>query len=257
MNIIDTHAHLYVDQFKDDIDDVILRAKDIGVSKILLPNIDVESINDLLNLWQSDTKLFYPMMGIHPSSIAGNYEKTLESIFDLFDKHQFVAVGEIGLDYYWSKEFIEEQKNAFIQQIRFAISKNLPIAVHCRDAFDDILDILENEQNGKLKGVLHCFTGNTHQAQRLVDIGFKMGIGGVITFKNSGLNKVVEHFDVSNFILETDSPYLAPAPYRGKRNETAYIQYIVEKLSETLSLSKQELINATWHNALEIFDIEM
>lgn len=257
MKIIDTHAHLYVEQFNDDIEAVIERAKNVGVCKILLPNIDTNSIESLINLAESDKNFFYPMMGMHPCSINENYNNDLETIFELFEKHNFIAVGEIGLDYYWSKNFVNEQKNAFIEQIRFALKKNLPIVVHCRDAFDDILDILEQEQNGSLKGVLHCFSGNYSQAKRLADIGFKLGIGGVVTFKNGGLDKVIEQFDIENFIVETDSPYLAPAPFRGKRNESAYIEYVVTKLSEVFSLTKQQVEEATYKNACQLFDIEM
>lgn len=257
MKIIDTHAHLFVEEFQRDIDDVIERAKASNVGKILLPNIDVQSVSDLIKLWKSDSSFFSPMMGIHPCSIGKSYLSDLDFIFSLFDKHEFVAVGEIGLDYYWSKEYINEQKDAFRKQIRFAKSKNLPVAVHCRDAYRDIIDILREEQGGMLNGVLHCFSGTAEDAERLTDINFKLGIGGVVTFKNSGLDKILANIDIGNIVLETDSPYLAPVPYRGKRNESAYLPYIVKKLSEIYSLNEQEVIRITTDTAMRLFDIEL
>jgi TatD DNase family protein len=255
MGLIDTHAHLYVEQFNDDIKEVILRAKSSGIEKILLPNIDVDSIDALLKLWQSDKDFFVPMMGIHPSSINKDYLSDLEKVFELFDKHSFCAVGEIGLDYYWSKEFATEQKDAFIRQIEFAKQQKLPIAVHCRDAFDDILDILEKQQDGNLQGVLHCFTGNIEEAHRLKAIGFKMGLGGVLTFKNSGLDKVVAELQLEDFILETDSPYLAPQPHRGKRNESSYLALIAKKLAEIYDREEGEIIQITSDTAKKLFRI--
>jgi TatD DNase family protein len=253
MNLIDTHAHIYVDAFDEDIDEVILRAKNNGISKILLPNIDEPTVDRLVQLWQKDTAFFYPMMGIHPCSIKKDFETQLDLIFSLFEQHPFIAVGEIGLDYYWSKDLVEAQKQAFIQQIRFAKKKNLPIAVHCRDAYDDILHILEQEQDGNLRGVLHCFTGNVDQAKRLQKIGFKMGLGGVLTFKNAGLDKVVAEFPLDNFILETDAPYLTPHPYRGKRNESGYVKLVAEKLATIYNVSVEEVGALTSKKAWELF----
>jgi TatD DNase family protein len=255
MKLIDTHAHLYVHQFDEDIDLIIQRAIECGIEKILLPNIDTDSIDALIKLWQSNTKLFCPMMGLHPSSVENNYIKNLDTVFKIFDEHPFIAVGEIGLDYYWTTEYISEQKDAFVQQIKFALSKGKPIAVHCRDSFDDILNILEKEQNGKLNGVLHCFTGNEDEARRLVQLGFKMGIGGVLTFKNSGLDKTIEKFDISHFILETDSPYLAPHPYRGKRNESSYIKLVAQKMADIYGISTEEVAQITSHTARALFHI--
>lgn len=253
MNLIDTHAHLYIDAFDEDIDAVILRAKENKVSKIFLPNIDETTSERLIELWQKDTHFFYPMMGIHPCSIKRDFKPQLELIFKLFEKYPFIAVGEIGLDYYWSKDLIEQQKEAFTQQIRFAKSKKLPIAVHCRDAYDDVLHILDQEQDGTLKGVLHCFTGNIDQAKRLEKIGFKMGLGGVLTFKNAGLDKVVAELPLENFILETDAPYLAPHPHRGKRNESAYVKLVAEKLATIYNVSLKEVETITSKIAMELF----
>lgn len=253
MNLIDTHAHLYADAFNEDIDDVILRAKENGVSKILLPNIDETTTESLIQLWQKDTNFFYPMMGIHPCSVKKDFETQLDLIFTLFEKYPFIAVGEIGLDYYWSKDLIEQQKEAFTQQIRFAKKQGLPIAVHCRDAYDDILHIIEQEQDGTLKGVLHCFTGNVEQAKRLQKANFKMGLGGVLTFKNAGLDKVASQLPIENFILETDAPYLSPHPYRGKRNESAYIKLVAEKLATIYNVSIEEVGAITSKTAGELF----
>lgn len=253
MNLIDTHAHLYVEAFDEDIDAVILRAKANGIAKVLLPNIDETTTESLIQLWQKDTDFFYPMMGIHPCSIKKDFETQLAFIFKLFEKHPFIAVGEIGLDYYWSKDLIAQQKEAFTQQIRFAKSKKLPIAVHCRDAYDDVLHILEQEQDGTLRGVLHCFTGNIDQAKRLDKMGVKIGLGGVLTFKNAGLDKVVAELALENFILETDAPYLAPHPYRGKRNESAYVKLVAEKLATIYNVSVEEVGALTSETARELF----
>lgn len=257
MKIIDTHAHLYVEEFQGDIEAVIERAKASNVGKVLLPNIDVESSSPLIKLWKSDTSFFCPMMGIHPCSIGQTYVSDLDFIFSLFNEHKFVAVGEIGLDYYWSKDYINEQKQAFKKQIQFAKNQNLPIAVHCRDAYADIISIIEEEQNGSLNGVLHCFSGTAEDAEKLIGMNFKLGIGGVVTFKNSGLDKILANIDISNLILETDSPYLAPVPYRGKRNESAYLPFVVKKLSEIYSMSEQDVVGITTETSMRLFDIEL
>lgn len=253
MKLIDTHAHLYVEQFKEDIQSVISRAKESGANKVFLPNIDETTSQNLIDLWQKDPSFFYPMMGIHPCSIKKEYKPQLEPIFKLFENYKFIAVGEIGLDYYWSKDLIEEQKAAFIEQIRFAKKNQLPIAVHCRDAYDDTLHIIEQEQDGRLRGVLHCFTGNVEQAERLVKAGFKMGLGGVLTFKNAGLDKVVAEFPIENFILETDAPYLAPHPHRGKRNESSYVKLVAQKLADIYNISIEEVAETTTKTAEELF----
>lgn len=256
MQIIDTHSHIYLEEFKEDFDAVIQRAKDNGVKKILLPNIDGASVAQINALVAMDKNYFIPMMGIHPTSVDADFQKNLELIFKEENLKNICAIGEIGLDYYWSTDFKSQQIEAFEYQIDFAKERNLPIAIHCRDAFDDILDILEKNFDDKLKGVLHCFTGNIAQAERLIAMGFYLGIGGVLTYKNSGLDKVIEQIDLKHLIVETDSPYLTPVPFRGKRNESSYTIYIVEKLAEVKNRSIAEVCSVTSQNAQKLFNLE-
>lgn len=255
MKFIDTHAHLYVEQFNEDLQNVIENAKHDNIKKVVLPNIDAASSHKLIDLYLSDQDFFVPMMGLHPGSVQDNYKEELKQIERHFFRQDFASVGEIGLDYYWDTSKINEQKAAFTTQIDWALEKNLPIAIHCREAFDDVLSILEKKQNGNLKGVLHCFTGNEEQAARLIDLNFYLGIGGVLTYKNSGLDKVLENIALKHLVLETDAPYLAPSPFRGKRNESAYILYIAEKLAEIKGQNIAEIANITTKNAEELFKI--
>lgn len=256
MEFIDTHAHLYVDQFREDIDAVIQEAQNNYVSKVLLPNIDSASTEDLLSLKSKYPKYFEVMMGVHPCSIGENYRKELKAAEAQFLRQDFVSVGEIGLDYYWETKYKAEQIMAFRTQINWAKDMKLPIAVHCREAFDDILDILDGEQDGRLRGVLHCFTGNVDQAKRLIDNGFLLGIGGVLTYKNSGLDNTMKEIELKNLILETDAPYLSPVPFRGKRNQSAYLIYIAEKLAEVKACSLEDVARLTSTNAKELFALE-
>lgn len=257
MQIIDTHSHIYLDDFKIDFDETIQRAKANKVVKILLPNIDVASVAQINELVAKDKNYFIPMMGIHPTSVDADFKKNLEIILTQENLKNICAIGEIGLDYYWSTDFKSEQIEAFEYQINFAKERNLPIAIHCRDAFDDILDILEKNFDDKLKGVLHCFTGNLAQAERLIAMGFYLGIGGVLTYKNSGLDKVIENIDLQHLILETDSPYLTPVPFRGKRNESSYTIYIVQKLAEVKNVSQEVVCAETTQNAIKLFNLKL
>ncbi|MCB0510152.1 MAG: TatD family hydrolase [Chitinophagales bacterium] len=255
MKLIDTHAHLYLEEFEQDLALCIENAKRENIEKVVLPNVDAASAPKLLSLWQREPNFFVPMMGLHPCYVKEDYRKELAELEAYFLRHKFASVGEIGLDYYWDTTRIKEQKEAFVQQINWAKDLNLPIAVHCREAFDDILSILEKEQNGNLQGVLHCFTGSAEQAQRLVDLGFYLGIGGVVTYKNGGLDKSLASISLNNLVLETDAPYLSPVPFRGKRNESAYLIYIAEKLGEILNISIEEIAKQTSKNAKELFKI--
>jgi TatD DNase family protein len=255
MEFIDTHAHLYVDQFNGDLEAMLARAKDDKISKVVLPNIDWASSQALIDLYLSDTDFFVPMMGLHPCSVNEDYKSELDQIATHFLRHNFASVGEIGLDYYWDTSKIKEQKDAFVIQLGWSKTNNLPVAIHCRDSFDDILEILEKEQDGSLQGVLHCFTGNKEQAQRLIDLGFYLGIGGVLTYKNSGLDKVLEAIDLKHLVLETDAPYLSPVPFRGKRNESAYLIYIAEKLAEVKGCKLEQVAMHTTQNAKDLFGI--
>ena len=256
MQIIDTHSHLYLDKFKTDIDKVIENAKKNGVTKMILPNIDIESISQVEKLYNKDKNIFAKMMGLHPTSVDNDFEKTLEYILDEKHLENICAIGEIGLDYYWSKEFKDQQIKALQYQINFAKKLNLPIAVHCRNSFDDILNILETNYDDKLKGVLHCFTGNLEQAERLIEMGFFLGIGGVVTYKNSGLDKVIAKIDTKHLVLETDAPFLPPEPFRGKRNESAYTIYVAKKIAEIKGESLESVCKTTTQNAIKLFNLK-
>lgn len=255
MQLIDTHSHLYLDKFKEDFNEVVQRAIDNNVSKILLPNIDVESVEQIHSLHNKDQNFFIPMMGLHPGSVDNEFKKNLDYILQEENLKNICAIGEIGLDYYWSKEFKEQQIEAFEYQINFAKERNLPIAIHCREAFDDVLNILEKNFDSKLKGVLHCFTGNKEQANRLIEMGFYLGIGGVLTYKNSGLDKVIQEIDLKHLVLETDAPFLPPTPFRGKRNESSYIMYVAKKLAEVKVVSLEEVAERTSLNAKYLFGV--
>lgn len=260
--LIDTHCHLYYNPFDEDRDSMLQNAMKAGVQKFLLPNVDADSIPLMHQLCEQYPQNCFAMMGLHPCSVKENYlqdlawvEQYLFQQSSPFSFSKFVAVGEIGLDYYWDKTFIAQQKDAFRKQIQWAKQLQLPIAVHARDSLDDILQIIEEEQDGTLKGVLHCFTGNIQQAQKGIDLGFYLGIGGVVTFKNSGLDKVVEQISLKYLVLETDAPYLSPVPFRGKRNESAYIKIIAEKLSQIKQVTLNEISAVTTENAIKLFKL--
>lgn len=255
MKFIDTHAHLYLDQFEKDLKEVLKEARLSKIERVVLPNIDASSSEKLINLYQSDPQFFSPMMGLHPCSVNEEYKAELKQIEAQFLRQDFVSVGEIGLDYYWATKHKAAQIDAFKRQIAWSKEHKLPIAVHCREAFDDILSILEAEQNGNLKGVLHCFTGNEEQAKRLIGIGFYLGIGGVLTYKNSGLDKTIAPINLESLVLETDAPYLSPVPFRGKRNQSGYLIYIAEKLAEVKGLHIEEIAEKTTKNAKVLFDL--
>ena len=256
MEFIDTHAHLYLNQFELDIEVVIQAARNNHVSKVLLPNIDSGSIDGLLRLKTKFPDYFEVMMGVHPCSIDDNYLQELKVAEAQFLTQGFVSVGEIGLDYYWDTKYKSEQIKAFRTQINWAKDLKLPIAVHCREAFDDILDIIDEEQDGRLRGVLHCFTGNVDQAKQLIDNGFLLGVGGVITYRNSGLDKTITEIDLNHLVLETDAPYLSPVPYRGKRNQSAYLMHIAEKLAEVKDCALTDLAMVTTANAKALFNLQ-
>ena len=253
MQIIDTHTHLYLDQFKEDIDNVISRAKEIGVKKFIFPAIDSSHFENMHNLKNKYPDNIYLMSGLHPTNVKENYKNELDFVVDSLKTRDYVAIGEIGIDLYWDKSFLNEQQEAFTFQIRLAIKHDLPIVIHCRDAFDEIFEILDKENCDKLRGVFHCFTGTLEQAKRAIDLGFVLGVGGVVTFKNGGIDKFLNQIDLKHIVLETDSPYLAPVPFRGKRNESSYIVYVIDKLSEIYGLSKEEIASVTTKNAKKVF----
>jgi TatD DNase family protein len=253
VNIIDTHTHLYLNQFKEDIDDVIFRAKEIGIKKFVFPAIDSSHFDNMHILKNKYPNEIYLMSGLHPTDVRENYKDELDFVVNSLKINNYVAIGEIGIDLYWDKSFLKQQQEAFRYQIRLAIKHDLPIVIHCRDAFDEIFEILDKENCNKLRGVFHCFTGTLEQAQRAVDLGFFLGIGGVVTFKNGGIDKFLYEIDLKNIVLETDSPYLAPVPFRGKRNESSYIIYVLEKLSEIYGISKEKIAEITSKNAEKVF----
>tara|TARA_R110002050_G_scaffold49886_6_gene115661 strand:+ start:4109 stop:4873 length:765 start_codon:yes stop_codon:yes gene_type:complete len=254
--MIDTHTHIYLDRFKEDIDAILERAETVGVERFYLPNIDKESIADLKALAAAHPQI-YPMMGLHPSHVKEDWQEQLAAVWEeLEGETKYFAVGEIGIDLYWDKTFIAEQQEAFRRQIRKAKEMHLPIVIHCRDAFDETFEVLEAEADEQLFGIFHCFTGNLEQARRALALNLKLGIGGVVTFKNGGLDKVVAELKTEDLVLETDAPFLAPAPFRGKRNEPAYLEQIAQKIADIHQVSKEEVARITTENALKIFGHE-
>ena len=255
MQIIDTHTHLYLKQFNEDIDEVIKRAINIGVEKFIFPAIDSSYLKQMHDLQSKYSKNIYLMSGLHPVSVKENYKDELSLVVKSLKDHNYVAIGEIGIDLYWDKTFLKQQQDAFEFQIRLAISNDLPIVIHCREGFDEIFEILDAEKCEKLRGVFHCFTGTLDQAKRAINLGFKLGIGGVVTFKNGGIDKFINQISINNIVLETDSPYLSPVPFRGKRNESSYIKYVLSKLSDLYQISEKELAKLTTENSKKIFRI--
>ena len=253
MKIIDTHTHLYLKQFKDDIDKVIQRSIDKGINKFIFPAIDSTHFDEMHDLKNKYPGSIYLMSGLHPTNVKENYKEELEFVVNSLKSHSYVAIGEIGIDLYWDKTYLKQQQDAFEFQIRLAIKNDLPIVIHCREAFDEIFEILDKENCTKLRGVFHCFTGTLEQANRAIRLGFKLGIGGVVTFKNGGIDKFLSQIDLKHIVLETDSPYLAPVPFRGKRNESSYITYVIDKLSEIYGLPIQEIASVTTKNAEKVF----
>jgi|TARA_B110000305_G_scaffold227181_1_gene275578 TatD DNase family protein len=259
MTFSDTHCHVYVKQFDQDQKETILRANNVNVDRFFLPNIDSKYIPRLQKTTNQFPNKMYPMMGLHPCSVKENYLEELNLIEqELFNGQQlnYVGVGEIGLDLYWDKIYLEQQKEAFKIQVNWALKLDLPIIIHVRDAFDEIFDLMDSIYNPKMKGIFHCFTGNELQADKIAEYeNFKMGIGGVLTFKNSGLSNVLKEVPLNKMVLETDSPYLAPHPYRGKRNEPSYLMLVAEKLAELKNVSLEELSEITEQNTNEVFSL--
>jgi TatD DNase family protein len=253
--ITDTHTHLYSEQFDEDRAEMIQRAKNIGVSRFFIPAIDSSYTNRMLDLEQNYTNDVFLMMGLHPTSVKENYKEELAHVREWINKRDFIAIGEIGIDLYWDKTFLPQQQEAFRTQIQWAKEKKLPIVIHCRDAFDEIFEVLETEKDENLFGIFHCFTGTLEQAKKAISYNMKLGIGGVVTFKNGKIDKFLNQIDIKHIVLETDSPYLAPTPYRGKRNESSYIKEVVEKLTTIYQLSFEEIAEITTRNSKDIFGV--
>ncbi len=251
--MIDTHAHIYLEHFSEDIDEVVNRALEKGVNKILLPNIDHTTIDQMMELELKYPDICYPMMGLHPCSVKEDFEEELQIVEEWLNKHKFLAVGEMGTDLYWDKTHWEEQKAAFNYQCELALNHSLPIIIHCRETIDETIALVKLFEGKGLQGVFHCFTGTVEQGRKITDLGFHLGLGGVSTFKNAGMDKVIPQLDQSKIILETDSPYLTPHPHRGKRNEPAYTSIIADKIAEYLNTPKEALIELTTANANKLF----
>lgn len=253
--MIDTHAHIYASEFDNDREQVVERALAQGIDKILLPNIDLESIKPMLETEAQFPEVCRSMMGLHPCYVDADIEQTLATVRAWFEKHDFIAVGEIGIDLYWDKTFKAEQEMAFVTQLGWAKELNLPVVIHTRDSIEETLTLLRQEQDGSLRGVFHCFGGSAEEAQAINELGFHLGIGGVSTFKNGGMDKVIPNLNMDYVILETDCPYLAPVPHRGKRNEPAYTQLVAQRVADLREMSIEEVDQVTTHNANTLFGL--
>jgi len=251
--LIDTHCHLYGKDFAGDIRQVIQRAENEGVQRFYLPGIDSEVIDDMLQLEQDFPGKCFAMMGLHPCSVKEDFEQELALVSDWLKKRSFSAVGEIGLDYYWDKTFVQQQHQAFHRQIEWALHYGLPIVIHSRESMADSIQIVQEHQKGNLRGIFHCFTGTLEEAKKIIDAGFYLGIGGVLTYKNTHLREVLKEVSLDHIVLETDAPYLTPVPFRGKRNESSYLKYVAEKMAEVKNISVEEVGSITTANAKKIF----
>jgi len=253
MHLIDTHTHLYVEEFKEDQTAVIERAILAGVKEFYLPAIDASYIPQMLALKKAYPEQIHLMMGLHPTQVKEDFKSVLAAMEPLFEQHHFVGVGEIGVDLYWDKSLKVQQQEAFALQITWAKKRQLPIVIHCRDAFEEVFEVLETHRGDDLFGIFHCFTGTAIDAQRAIDLNFKLGIGGVVTFKNGKINTFLHQFPLEQIVLETDSPYLAPTPFRGKRNESAYLSYVAQAVAQCYSISVEEVAAQTTLNAQALF----
>lgn len=256
MFFTDTHTHLYVEEFDTDRLRVVQQALDAGINRMLLPNIDGESWQAMMDLHQTFPDNCFPMMGLHPTSVKENYENELLVVQKELATGKYCGVGEIGIDLYWDDTNRDMQIDAFRKQLQWAKKHKLGVSIHTRNAFELTHQLVKEALTDELKGVFHCFTGNRDEARKIMDMGFKMGIGGIVTFKNSGLDKVVKQIPMEFLLLETDSPYLTPVPFRGKRNQSAYIQYIAEKVAGIKEKSLEEVAEITNRNAEQVFSIE-
>lgn len=257
MFLTDTHTHLYLNAFDLDRKEVVEKAIKQGVKYMLLPNIDGSSIDGMLQLCEGFPGNCFPMMGLHPTSVKENFKEELDNVEHWLKKKKFIAIGETGIDLYWDKTFLEEQEFVFSRQLELAKKYKVPIVIHMRESFEETYKIVKKHASHDLTGVFHCFTGNEEQARKIIDLNFKLGIGGVVTFKNSGLADAIKNIDLRNLILETDSPFLAPVPFRGKRNESSYIRLVAQKLAAVKQTTLDEIADVTTANALELFKFDL
>jgi TatD DNase family protein len=253
IQLIDTHCHLYGRDFTSDIEDVMQRAEKEGVEKFYLPSIDSESLDALLGLEERYPGKCIGMIGLHPCSVKADYASELKLVEEWLGRRPWVAVGEIGLDFYWDRTFEKEQYDAFHRQVQWALQYDVPIVIHCRDSMAESIKLVGEHQKGKLRGIFHCFGGDVESARQIIDLGFYLGIGGVLTYKNSGLPATLKEIELEHLVLETDAPYLSPVPFRGKRNESSYLKYVAAKLAEVKGVSVEEVARITTQNAQKIF----
>ena len=254
--IIDTHAHVYEDIFKDDIEQLLGKFEGVGVRKIVMPTTSLEDVHKAIQLQKEYPSLFSVLIGIHPDNVTEDYNKQLEGIAHFLEEYKFIGIGEIGLDYCKSVTPRDVQKAMFTEQLLLAREYSLPISIHVRDAFTDCYNILNQQQDGKIKGIIHCFSGTKEHAEKYTSLGFKLGIGGIVTFKNSTLPSVLENVSLQDIVLETDSPFLAPEPYRGKRNDPSFLVHIIKKLASIYKVSEQEVIENTFQNSCDVFSFD-
>jgi len=255
MMITDTHTHLYSEAFDEDRSIIIQNAIDIGVGRFFIPAIDSTYTQRMLDLEKDFPKHVYLMTGLHPTHVKENFREELSHVEEMLTTHKFYAIGEIGIDLYWDKKYLKKQQIAFKTQIQLAKKNKLPIVIHCRDAFDEVFEILEDEKGEDLRGIFHCFTGTYEQAKKAISYNMKLGIGGVVTFKNGKIDTFLKEIALKHIVLETDSPYLAPTPYRGKRNESSYIVNVLEKLADIHQISNEQLALVTTKNSVDVFGI--
>ena len=255
MKLIDTHTHIYLPEFDDDRDLVIKRAVESDVTNLLMPNIDIGSVNIMLEVENLYPGICLPMIGLHPTSVKEDYITQIEKLEILTASHKFCAIGEIGIDLYWDRSKLNEQVEAFRRQVSFAVDSGLPVVIHSRNSFPEVFSALEEFAGSGVRGVFHAFTGTEKDAEKAIRMGFNLGIGGIVTFKNSGLDKVVKHVGAEHIVLETDSPYLAPMPYRGKRNESSYLRLINKKIAEICTMSEEEMAQITYDNSSRLFNL--
>lgn len=255
MVLTDTHTHIYYEEDLENRKSVIQRCIDNHITRLFLPNVNTDSIPLIDNICASYPDMCFPMLGLHPCDVKENYQEALASIQSAISDRRIYAIGEIGIDLYWDKSTLEIQRIAFKQQINWAKSLGLPIVIHCREAFDEVFEVLEEEKDDKLRGIFHCFTGNSEQARRAIDLNFYLGIGGVVTYKKAGLDVVLKEISLDNLVLETDAPYLAPVPYRGKKNESSYLIYVADRVAEIYETTIEQVAEITTANSVKIFGI--
>jgi TatD DNase family protein len=255
MLITDTHSHLYSEAFDEDRDKVIRKGIALGIERYFIPAIDSTYTQSMLDLELAYPEHVFLMAGLHPTHVKENYEEELQHVEALLQQRGFYAIGEIGIDLYWDTTFLKQQQLAFKKQIGFAKKHNLPIVIHCREAFDEIFEILEEEKGPELRGIFHCFTGTLEQAKKAIGYNMKLGIGGVVTFKNGKIDTFIDQISSKHIVLETDAPYLAPAPYRGKRNESSYLMEVLKKVASIYQLPEEEIARITTENSKEVFGV--